>query len=86
MLRLVNPLYMKLGYESRQDDTHLDILLRRRIVRDSINHTHIFITSNTTPQVSWACSMGSDDCQQKAREKFADWMGMVQPDDEQENP
>ena len=46
MLRLVNPLYMKLGYESRQDDTHLDILLRRRIVRDSINNTHI--TNNTT--------------------------------------
>ena len=48
MLRLVNPLYMKIGYESRQDDTHLDILLRKRIVSDSINHAHIFITNNTT--------------------------------------
>ena len=37
-------------------------------------------------QVSWACSMGSQDCQQKAKEKFASWMGMVEPDAERQNP
>jgi len=67
MLRLVDPIYSKLGYESRQDDTHLDILLRKKAV-------------------SWACSMGSEDCQQKAQEKFASWMGMVEPDAERQNP
>ena len=30
--------------------------------------------------------MGSADCQVKAKEKFSDWMGMVEPDEEQQNP
>jgi len=67
MLRLVDPIYRKLGFTSRPDDTHLDILLRKKAV-------------------SWACSMGSEDCQEKAKEKFGSWMGMVQPDAEQQNP
>ena len=37
-------------------------------------------------QVHWACSMGSEDCQEKAKEKFGRWMGMFQPDDELKNP
>ena len=36
MLRLVDPIYSKLGYESREDDTHLDILLRKKAVRDNM--------------------------------------------------
>jgi len=67
MLRLVDPIYRKLGFTSRPDDTHLDILLRKKAVR-------------------WACSMGSADCQVNAKEKFNDWMGMVQPDEEKQNP
>ena len=39
MLRLVDPIYSKLGYESRQDDTHLDILLRKKAVRDTFTFT-----------------------------------------------
>merc|ERR1719464_939165 len=67
MLRLVDPIYRKLGFTSRPDDTHLDILLRKKAA-------------------SWACSMGSEDCQEQAKEKFNDWMGMVQPDEEKQNP
>merc|ERR1712032_1456097 len=67
MLRLVDPIYRKLGFTSRPDDTHLDILLRKKAVR-------------------WACSMGSTDCQVNAKEKYNDWMGMVQPDEEKQNP
>ena len=37
-------------------------------------------------QVRWACSMGSADCLVNAKEKFNDWMGMVQPDEEKQNP
>merc|ERR1712038_1268486 len=33
MLRLVNPIYKKLGFDRRPDDTHLDILLRKKAVR-----------------------------------------------------
>jgi hypothetical protein len=33
MLRLVDPIYRKLGFSSRIDDTHLDILLRKKAVR-----------------------------------------------------
>ena len=37
MLRLVDPIYRKLGFTSRPDDTHLDILLRKKAVgADSI--------------------------------------------------
>ena len=32
MLRLVDPIYRKLGFTSRPDDTHLDILLRKKAV------------------------------------------------------
>ena len=32
MLRLVNPIYKKLGFDRRPDDTHLDILLRKKAV------------------------------------------------------
>ena len=34
MLRLVDPIYRKLGFTSRPDDTHLDILLRKKAVGD----------------------------------------------------
>ena len=34
MLRLVDPIYRKLGFTSRPDDTHLDILLRKKAVSD----------------------------------------------------
>ena len=85
MLRLVDPIYRKLGFTSRPDDTHLDILLRKKAVgADSIKS--IFNLRSVFSQVSWACSMGSEDCQEKAKEKFGNWMGMVQPDAEQQNP
>ena len=34
MLRLVDPIYRKLGFTRRSDDTHLDILLRKKAVGD----------------------------------------------------
>jgi hypothetical protein len=37
MLRLVDPIYRKLGFSSRTDDTHLDILLRKKAV--SVAHS-----------------------------------------------
>jgi len=67
MLRLVDPIYRKLGFSSRADDSHLDILLRKKAA-------------------SWACSMGSEDCQEQASSKYSSWMGMVEPDAEQKNP
>ena len=85
MLRLVDPIYRKLGFTRRSDDTHLDILLRRTAVGDNIIRW-IFNMISVFSQVSWACSMGSEDCQEKAKEKFGNWMGMVQPDAEQQNP
>ena len=36
MLRLVDPIYRKLGFNSRPDDTHLDILLRKKAVGDNV--------------------------------------------------
>ena len=36
MLRLVDPIYRKLGFTSRPDDTHLDILLRKKAVGDCL--------------------------------------------------
>jgi len=67
MLRLIDPIYTKLGFTEKPEDSHLDILLRKKAV-------------------SWACSMGNLDCLDQARSKFSSWMGMVEPDDEQQNP
>ena len=85
MLRLVDPIYRKLGFTRRSDDTHLDILLRRTAVGDNIIKW-IFNMISVFSQVRWACSMGSEDCQEKAKEKFGNWMGMFQPDAELKNP
>ena len=85
MLRLVDPIYRKLGFTRRSDDTHLDILLRRTAVGDNLIKW-IFNMISVFSQVRWACSMGSEDCQEKAKEKFGRWMGMFQPDDELKNP
>ena len=84
MLRLVNPIYKKLGFDRRPDDTHLDILLRKKAVGGdpSIVKFNLEIHS----QVRWACSMGSEDCQKKTGEKFSEWMDMVEPDEEKKNP
>jgi len=67
MLRLIDPIYTKLGFTEKKDDSHLDILLRRKVVY-------------------WACSMGNKDCNQRAREKFSDWMQTQDPDGEGRNP
>ena len=85
MLRLVDPIYRKLGFTSRPDDTHLDILLRKKAVSDYLIERETFNLGSHS-QVRWACSMGSADCQVNAKEKFNDWMGMVQPDEEKQNP
>ena len=41
MLRLVDPIYRKLGFTSRPDDTHLDILLRKKAVGDCPIETNL---------------------------------------------
>eukprot|EP00088_Acartia_fossae_P031208 TRINITY_DN3213_c0_g1_i1.p1 TRINITY_DN3213_c0_g1~~TRINITY_DN3213_c0_g1_i1.p1 ORF type:complete len:964 (+),score=231.16 TRINITY_DN3213_c0_g1_i1:49-2940(+) len=67
MLKLLAPIYRKLGFQGKADDQHLDILLRKKIV-------------------SWACSMGHEDCIEKATSTFRNWMGMQNPDVEGKNP
>jgi len=67
MLKLIDPIYAKLGFNPKPEDTHLDILLRKKVA-------------------SWACSMGNEDCQAKAKDNFAIWMGKIMPDDEEANP
>jgi len=67
MLQLVDPIYTKLDFNARPEDSHLDIKLRKQAI-------------------SWACSMGNKDCLVKAKENFAAWMGMVEPDSETANP
>jgi len=67
MLKLIDPIYTKLGFNPKPEDTHLDILLRKKVA-------------------SWACSMGNEDCQAKAKDNFAIWMGKIMPDDEDANP
>jgi len=66
MLKLIDPLYTKLGFDQQPGDSHLDIKLRKKAV-------------------AWACSMGNKDCLNKAKENFASWMGMVEPDAEEQN-
>jgi aminopeptidase N len=36
--------------------------------------------------VSWACSMGHEDCVNKVTGTFSNWMGMTDPDAEEKNP
>ena len=36
MLRLLNPIYKKLGFYARSGDTHFDILLRKKVVGDDL--------------------------------------------------
>ena len=36
MLRLLNPIYKKLGFYARSGDTHFDILLRKKVVGDNL--------------------------------------------------
>ena len=36
MLRLLDPIYRKLGFIARPDDTHFDILLRKKVVGDDL--------------------------------------------------
>lgn len=67
MLKLLEPIYQKLGFDGKMDDEHLDILLRKKIV-------------------SWACSMGHEDCVNKVTGTFTNWMGMTDPDAEEKNP
>jgi len=67
MLRLIEPIYTKLGFTEKEEDTHLDILLRKKAVH-------------------WACSMGNQDCKQKASDKFSNWMESSDPDGEGQNP
>jgi len=67
MLKLLAPIYQKLGFEGKSDDKHLEILLRKRIV-------------------SWACSMGHEDCKNKVKTSFNNWMFMPDPDAELKNP
>ena len=33
MLKLIDPIYTKLGFNARAEDTHLDIKLRKKAVR-----------------------------------------------------
>jgi aminopeptidase N len=67
MLKLLAPIYQKLGFQGKSDDQHLDILLRKKIV-------------------SWACSMGHEDCVDKVTTTFKNWMFMTNPDAEEKNP
>jgi len=67
MLKLLAPIYQKLGFDGKADDEHLDILLRKKIV-------------------SWACSMGHEDCVNKVTGTYRSWMGMTDPDAEDKNP
>ena len=36
MLRLLDPIYRKLGFNARSGDTHFDILLRKKVVGDNL--------------------------------------------------
>ena len=84
MLKLIDPIYTKLGFNARPEDTHLDIKLRKKAVSfHTFNISEVFFYK---PQISWACSMGNKDCLNKAKENFAEWMGMVEPDSETANP
>jgi len=67
MLKLLEPIYQKLGFQAKPGEEHLDIRLRKKIV-------------------NWACSMGHEDCIDKATTSFKNWMFMPNPDAEDKNP
>ena len=66
-LRLVDPLYTKLGFTPRDSDTHLDTKLRSKAI-------------------SWACSMGNEECKKQAGDTFKQWMYAEEPDLTGANP
>ena len=66
-LKLVDPLYQKLGFLPRDTDTHLDTKLRSKAI-------------------SWACSMGNQECKDQAAKTFKQWMYADNPDLSGANP
>ena len=65
--------------------TLVDPLYARVGYEQQADDRHLNILLRTSA-VAWACSLGNPDCKEKVSQEYANWMEMLKPDKEDNNP